>query len=87
MVNYRRVTLTYLSGDKVKTIVEESEHYPALLALQRTHGIKSKVGRRLSDADLACYPGVGLESPVSRKGATPARPLSPDFGRGSGAPI
>jgi len=87
MTDYRHVTLTYLCGDKVKTIVEEAEHYPALVALQRTYGIKSKLGRRLSDVQLAQYPTVGLESPVSRKGAPPARPLSPDFGRGSGAPV
>ena len=84
---YRYVTLTFPDGHKVRLITEDQENNPALVALARTYGIKSKLGRRLSGAE-ATYPQcVQGQRMASTKGANPSHPLSPDFGRGSGAPI
>ena len=87
MINYRHVTLIYPDGRQVKSITEEKEVYGDLLRLQMLYGLKVRLGRRVSDRELAQYPGVGVERPAIQKGAVPARPLSPDFGRGSGDPI
>lgn len=87
MADYRHVTLTWPSGERVLTIVEDREVNSELMRLQMTYGLKVKMGRRLSDAELARYPRIGLEQVVDIVGPPSPRPLSPDFGRGSGAPV
>jgi len=87
MDNYRHVTLTWPSGERILTIVEDLEVNPELMRLQMRYGFKVKMGRRLSDAELARYPRIGLERVVDVVGPPAARPLSPEFGRGSAGPV
>ena len=87
MANYRYVVIVFRDGRRDKLVVQESDTYPELVALRRLYGIRYKVGRRLPPGQAVVYDAIESQSTVSRKGAKPARPLSPEFGRGSGGPI
>lgn len=87
MANYRHITLTWPSGERVITIVEDLEVNGELLRLKMLYRLKVKMGRRLSDKELARYPRVGLETTVKVLGPAKCRPLSAAFGRGSGGPV
>lgn len=87
MAEYRYVTIIFVDGRRDKLVVEESDHYPELMALQRLYGIRYRVGRRLPRGIAKVFDDVHTQRRLSSKGAAPARPLSPDFGRGSGGPV
>jgi hypothetical protein len=87
MANYRWVTLVFPPDTVIRTPVEEQEVNLDLQRLQIVYGVKVKMGRRLSKDEAAHLERVQSQRIASRKGAAPARPLSPDFGRGSGAPV
>lgn len=87
MTKYRYVTLTYPDGRQVKSVVKDKDVHPELLRLQMLYGLKVRLGRFASDKELAQYPGVGLKQPAIPPDVRASRPLSPDFGRGSGTPV
>lgn len=87
MSQYRYVKIIFRDGREVSTIVKEQELNPELTRLQLFYKAKIRVGRRLPADKAALWDELEAQKAVHGKGAGPARPLSPDFGRGSGAPV
>lgn len=87
MAKYRYVSITFRDGRRDQLVVEESDYYPELIALRRAYGIKYTIGRRLPKGAAKVYESVGRQRIRRRALVSTPRPLSPDFGRGSGGPI
>lgn len=87
MSQYRYITIVFQGGHQVRTVVKDEELNPELYRLQMLYRAKIRVGRRLPADKAALWDELEARQAVHPKGAVPARPLSPDFGRGSGAPV
>jgi hypothetical protein len=87
MANYRLIVIKYPDGRKVRGVVEEQDYYPELAALQRLYGIRYRIGGRASKEMAHCFGVIQPRALTNRRQARASRPLSPDFGRGSGGPI
>jgi len=87
MSNYRWAVLKYPDGRKVRILVEEQEAYTDLIALQRNHGIRFRVGPLASKGVTAAFRALRRRERGRARETKPSRPLSPDFGRGSGGAI
>ena len=87
MPSYRWAVLKYPDGRKVRILVEEQEVYVDLVTLQRNHGIRFRVGPPASKDVAAAFTALQRRERGRARIAKPSRPLSPDFGRGSGGPI
>lgn len=87
MPSYRFVDITFPDGRKMHIIAEDKEVNVDLVSLQRNYGAKVKIGRLLGKDEAAHLLRVQSQRRARRRGAEPARPLSPDMGRGSGGPI
>lgn len=87
MPEYRWVVFKYPDGHTVRTIAEEGDFNAELIRLQLLYGIRYRLGPRCRGKHLAVLTNLKLQRAIlGRKVLTP-RPLSPDFGRGSGGPI
>jgi hypothetical protein len=87
MSRYRWAVLKYPDGSKARVIVEEHEVYADLITLWRNHGIRFRVGPPASKEVAAAFTALKRrEGGRAERGISP-RPLSADFGRGSGGPI
>ena len=87
MSQYRYIKIIFRDGREVSTVVKEVELNPDLTRLQLFYKAKIRVGRRLPADKAVFWDALESQQIALRKGAAPARPLSPEFGRGSGAPI
>jgi hypothetical protein len=87
MANYRLIVIKYPDGRTVRGLVEEHDYYPELVALQRLYGIRYRIGGRASREADHYFVVIQPRALTKRRQARASRPLSPDFGRGSGAPI
>ena len=87
MSKHRWVLIRYPGGRKVRVIVEEQEYYQEFMRLQRLYGIRYRIGPRCNKDVATALKAVGRQRRIVGRKIVASRPLSPDFGRGSGGPI
>ena len=87
MPRHRWVLIRYPGGRKVRVIVEEQEVYPDLVRLEMLYGVKYRVGPRCNKDIATALEALGRQRRIVGRKIAASRPLSPDFGRGSGGPV
>jgi len=87
MPRYRWVLIRYSDGRKVRVIVEEQEVYLDLVRLWILYGVKYRIGPRCNKDITTALEAVGRQRRIVGRKIAASRPLSPDFGRGSGGPV
>jgi len=87
MPDYHRVTVIFPCGTKVRGVIKGDTLPPDLAMLPYKYGIKVRIGRRLKGSELREFYAQNRKLSIAKQELFPMRPLSPDFGRGSGAPI
>jgi len=87
VTKYRWAVLKYPDGRKVRTIVQEQEFYPELTRLAMVYGVKYRIGPSCAEDIETALAAIERQHRLVGRRIAGARPLSPDFGRGSGGPI
>lgn len=87
MRKYHHVTVIFPNCKKVRGAIKGDVLPPDLARLTYMYGIKVKIGGRVKGPEVARLVAIGRERRRLGREVLAPRPLSPDFGRGSGAPI
>jgi len=87
MPEYHHVTVTFPNSKAIRGAIKGDVLPPDLARLNYVYGIKVHIGGRVKGPELKKLMALDRKPVSLRRQLAGMRPLSPDFGRGSGGPI